>query len=427
MKLPRLGSACFAVSCAIVARAEAGVLTVGASGAAYTNIQSAVDAAVEGDTILIAPGVYPAFTVDAKSLSIVGGDPSQALAVSGPVVIENLAAGQVVLLAGQNFAIVSSDANGLEVQQNAGSVRVQGLRVQGGCDAFGLAGFPGAMVDHSSDVAFSDATIMGGAPCDWPGIGGDALHAAQSSIALYGVSLQGADGIANFFDAGSTGTNGGAACIATDGFMFASGTSFLGGAGADGSDGSGDCANGGTAAGSGGNGGNGLVLSGTGFARLFDCPTTGGAAGFVGGGTTCGASDGTSGIDTLIAPGATIIDQIAVHRTTHVEMPSHEQSAIPFTFEGSPGDRVFLLLSKSPRFSYNSNLEGVSLVRGPAFYRQYMGTIDASGQLHAGIGVASLPVGVDEVTWYAQTMVIDAFGLRLLGGPATLVVLDKKF
>ena len=36
----------------------------------FTDIQSAVDAAAEGDTILVEAGSYPTFQIDAKSVSI---------------------------------------------------------------------------------------------------------------------------------------------------------------------------------------------------------------------------------------------------------------------------------------------------------------------------------------------------------------------
>ena len=53
----------------LVSTSHAGVITVGPTGA-HTAIQPAVDAALDGDTILVAPGTYAPFTVDGKRLQI---------------------------------------------------------------------------------------------------------------------------------------------------------------------------------------------------------------------------------------------------------------------------------------------------------------------------------------------------------------------
>lgn len=57
----------------LVSPAAAGVLTVGPSGQMFTSPQAAVDAAVDGDVVLVHPGSYFAFTVDGKALAVVAG------------------------------------------------------------------------------------------------------------------------------------------------------------------------------------------------------------------------------------------------------------------------------------------------------------------------------------------------------------------
>src|SRR5688572_1658513 len=74
---------------ALPAIATAGhVRIVDASGSApFTSIQAAIDAAVDGDVLLVGAGTYPGFTVDGKGLVLLA--PSSAL-VTSAVVIANL-------------------------------------------------------------------------------------------------------------------------------------------------------------------------------------------------------------------------------------------------------------------------------------------------------------------------------------------------
>src|SRR6185436_16079297 len=72
--LPRLPRASLlAALLALAPLAHAGILTVGpaGSGAQFTEIQAAVDAALDDDVILVRPGTYAAVVVD-KPLRILG-------------------------------------------------------------------------------------------------------------------------------------------------------------------------------------------------------------------------------------------------------------------------------------------------------------------------------------------------------------------
>ncbi len=59
------GSALFLAASACARCAFADVLVVSATDGPYTTIQAAVTAAHDGDTLLVKPGSYSAFTVDA--------------------------------------------------------------------------------------------------------------------------------------------------------------------------------------------------------------------------------------------------------------------------------------------------------------------------------------------------------------------------
>ena len=120
----------------------AGVITVdGAGGANFTEIQPAIDAAVNGDVIVVAAGDYSTLTstvgpagasIDAKGLTLIA-DPSGGLVKVTWLTIKDVAAGQRVV--------------------------VRGVEV---------VGAPNALVNHGADVlncagavVFEDCTMTG--------------------------------------------------------------------------------------------------------------------------------------------------------------------------------------------------------------------------------------------------------------------------
>ena len=84
----------------------------------FADIQSAVDAAQDGDVLLVGAGTYPGFEIAAKALSVFGV-PAGGLGVTiaGNVEIEDLAAGTVV--------VSGLAARRLRVAQCAGHVAIQ--------------------------------------------------------------------------------------------------------------------------------------------------------------------------------------------------------------------------------------------------------------------------------------------------------------
>src|SRR5437867_7856524 len=86
------------------------VLVVDASGGgAFTQIQPAVDAAADGDTILVKSGTYGSFVVGDKGLAIVG-DAGASVQVAGAIRARNLAAGRTLVLENLDATGIS-DAN----------------------------------------------------------------------------------------------------------------------------------------------------------------------------------------------------------------------------------------------------------------------------------------------------------------------------
>src|SRR5689334_22547753 len=98
------------------------VWIVAPSGGQFTDVQPAVDAASAGDTILVKQGVYSGFTVDGKSLSIVGeiGSLPQ---IHGEILIEHLPAHRTFVLA--RLRAVSTNALAFVAQHNDGALRIE--------------------------------------------------------------------------------------------------------------------------------------------------------------------------------------------------------------------------------------------------------------------------------------------------------------
>ncbi len=98
---PTLALACFlSTACLLTAQTEWIVDAAGGGGSQFTDIQSAVDAAVDGDRILVRAGTYAGFTIDGKGLAVLG-DPGAGLFASAPsVTVRHIVAGQNVVVAG---------------------------------------------------------------------------------------------------------------------------------------------------------------------------------------------------------------------------------------------------------------------------------------------------------------------------------------
>ena len=67
----------------------------------FTSISTALTVALDGDALLVKPGNYTGFTVDAQSVSIVADGPGAL--VQGLMVVQNLGANQRVVLQGLIF------------------------------------------------------------------------------------------------------------------------------------------------------------------------------------------------------------------------------------------------------------------------------------------------------------------------------------
>jgi hypothetical protein len=404
-----------AVFAVIAAPALAGnVLVVDSSGGgAFTTIQSAVDAAADGDTILVKSGFYQGFTVNDRAVAVVA-DTNALVQVGTLVRVDNLASSRDALLVGLRIFVDVPGNYGVQLRHNMGSVRVEDCRLEN----LGYVG-EAAWVVNSQDVAYARCTIV----TSEPRFPGDALHVdgnpGSSNVAVYDSELRGGDGAdlcSSQWDCQPP-DGGSGAVVRSGSFFFAAGSLFHGGEGGRGSQYG--C---GLFCGSdGGWGGDGVRFIASGAAALLD---NGYHAGH--GAPTCSPCssnlDGGNGVE--IGGSPTMLDG----RARHLSIKNPRRERIPFRIEarGRPGDSVILYSSESTGFTYMPSRRGVLIPQNPTPPIQ-LGTIPANGILVYHHTVPDLGPGVQSKRIYFQALHTTPAGVKFLGSPVSLVVLDQAF
>jgi hypothetical protein len=414
------------------------VLVVDGQGhGTYTQIQPAVNAAVDGDTILVKAGSYFGFSVAAKGLSITA-DAGHTVVVTSPVSVVNLSAQSTVLIAGLEVHSNSSLVPTLDVQGNSGSVRIQSCTIQGFTSSCCADGSPAVHIANDLDVALNRCTLQGGAGacsdshCFTITAAGSALVAQSSQVALYDCILvggTGGDSLQPTCDSGA-GT-GGTACVLSDGFLFASNSRIEGGNGGHGSiTHSDDCAFP-CFPGSGGPGGGCIhVISGSPplpDVVLFADALTPGAGGVEGYDTGCGyiGNNGHAGIP-IVAPTGSVRETSGQGRRLAAPSVTRETHSIPLNLHGEPGEVVWIYFAEKPGYTFDPSLHGVNLTAtSPPARLVRLGTLPANGTLDTHIRLPDL--GVRSKTFFIQSVFGDPSNNGTLGTPLTLVELDSAF
>lgn len=426
------------------ALAQAGVIVVSSGGGGqYTNLQMAVNAASDGDTVLVKAGAYSSFTVTDKALTIVA-DGATPVTVYGTVVVQNLAASHAVVLTGLvvtgalTTSMADSPGAGLSVTGCAGPVRARTCRFEGSkgwgdgtssgsycCDPVNhFWGWPGAILSgNTAGVAFSMCALQGGRGsnaniycyCGTGGDGGDALSVSGTLVALYDCSLLGGKG----GDNGDLGGHGGAGCraktSATTCGVVASGCSFTGGHGGEGYD---------YLYSHGGDGGDGLVAESGTIAWLLDDTFAGGAPGLA-----CGGVLPYPGLPGVSQSGTGQSFSFTGTRLSLVApTPVREASSFQATFTGAPGSRVYLVATPGTGFQPIPSWNGVVLTESATRPRVVgMGTVPAGGTLIVPLSFPDLGPGVAAETRYLQTYLEDGSGGVQLGSFIPLTILDSAY
>ena len=421
----RRGAATFAALVSLAAAASAGVIVVDfAGGGDFTTVQAAVNAAAEGDTILIEPTAcsfctLSGFVVNGKSLTIVADTTAPPYAVPyQPILVWNLQPGQHVVLRGLRVAgTTPAEGAAIWLLDNAGSVWIEDCDLTGSLgqgDAPFLCavtadvpGGAGVEADGCAAVTIMSSTLHGGAGgnayLDPNGLhfnfqatdGGPGLLAKDSQVAVYASALIGGVGGSGHLCAEQA--DGGFGAVAESSMVLVAGCTVTGGV-----QGAGPPA---------GAPGGGLRSDGASSYELLD--------------TGVAAAPGGVTFDT--APG-TLTTYSGVARVFQATSPLREGQAGTLSIQGVQGDFVGFFWAFNSGFLPKPVYQGwfllnVGFVSGPYL----IGAIGSpTGEWSIPFVAPNLPPAAQ-----AQTFLLQAYfaypGGATLGSGTAFTLLDASF
>lgn len=388
----------------------ADVRVVAPSGAPYTTLQAAITAAADGDVVLVKSGDYAGATIDGKGLVVVE-DEGETVRLTSALVVQNVSAGQCVVLAG--LEVAAANAPALEARSIAGALRVEScvLRVS---PSFAVSSVPACELVDVADAVLAATHCTGGTTQNGILQGGAAVRATRGKLALYDCVLQGAPGV---YQAG----RGGFGLALVDGELFASNCDLRGGIGGPG----GVQFTGGPGCLAqfplpGGPGGDAVSLATAWPVRMLDCRPAGGAGG-AGGVTACGSQAASGAAGGAALGSTTIVPGVA--RTFSAAVVAREGQAHVLRVRGIPDERAWVFLAANGGHAFHAALAGVAAIQNPFLMRIPLGVIPSSGELVASLAVPELGPQVAASVRHAQVVCTSPAGLAL-AGPRVLVRLD---
>jgi hypothetical protein len=379
------------------------VLRVEPSGAngAFTSLQAAVDAAVDGDMVLIETGTYAGgLAIVGKSL-VVTADSGAAVSIIPPVAIANVGAAQSVTLCGITIEVNPfTEAQGLAISDCAGPVWIQDCTVPTSGSLF--APKDAVTIANSSAVVVQGASIQGQFAAGGLGRG---IFASGSGLHVYASTVQGGPGNTAF---GAPPNDGATAVHVSGGSAWIDASALLGGAGGF-PDPFSPCQ-------PAGNGGAALVLDGANpLVTLRASTLSGGPAGDGG-----GCPDGNPGVPSVVLAGTLATSPGAAHGMS-VAQPIREGQLVDVVFSGLPGELVFLLFNAYPGPHVFPGIPGAIQPGFPAFLVN-LGLTDGAGQKHLTLTLGD--IGNGGVPLWEQALF---FGLAegfALSNPRAVLHLD---
>lgn len=405
--------------------ASAQVLTVDDDApAGFPDIQGAIDAAGEGDLILVRTGDYPGFTLDGKALRIVA-DTGAAVEVE-PSRVRNLAAAQPVLIRGLSWTRESTapvTATLLVVEDCLGPVWLEECTIDGAAaDPVLVAG--ALRVEDCAGAVLVRCTVRGalGSPFlvgPGPFDGNDGLIARNAAVSVFESFLQGGDGATGWwtgFDTFVPSQAGGAGVRLDGGSLFAAGSTLRGGDGGDGADWQGaSCF-------SGRPGGSGLLIDGGGHADLLDLSVAGGAGGLA---SAPLCVDGSPGAPTQILAGtSTALPGVA--QALVAASPVCEGGLAAVTVQGTPGALAVLATSFSQGYTPSPAWLG-TLLLGPVPSVLVTVTIPTGGAAPLAFAIpAFLPPGTGLQILLQAGLVLPGGGGVVLSSGSAVTLLDAS-
>ena len=402
------------------ASARADLLVVGPPnvGGAYATIQQAVNAAQDGDVILVHAATSPAFTIDGKSLSVAAW-PGRKVDVQGTITVRNVPAGGVTVLEGLSAlgTLLYPKSNpGLLLQSNQGLVRVQNCFLKGGngngqtgCSNAGGGG-NGATIETTPKVLLEGCTIEGGygygdpvATCKG-GPGGHGVQSSGSALAIYDCKVTGGEGGTADVFTGATGGNGGDGIRTTSWGVFVSGGRVKGG-------------DGGSYCHTGGLGGDGMHVDAA-LARILDAQVLRGEAGR----NYNGVQNGIPGVPTSGTGVFTFLsgDSIALDTSSVVS----DEDRLVLEVSGEPEHEVWLFISRRPDQRWLEGMNGFATFPGTTKTTVLpIGAIPWTGTLLAEVP-ALAPLAGNAGPMWIQAMARSPQGEFVYSDPRVALVLD---
>ena len=376
----------------------------GGAGVDFTDLATAVTAALDGDVLLVKAGTYAGFALDGKGLAICA-EAGETVRLSAGFSIENVPASSRAIVRGIGVDFLLGDRS--RVRNNAGWIGIEDCAFDG-LDPLLDVTLNGALAIEASTVVLVRCEIAGGWTQEWPGFEtgcGVALDGAE--LFAYGCTITGAHG----YDSGAgAGAGGGPGLLAVDSFLLASGCTLLGGNGGNGGADALGC-------GDGGDGGPGLASAGSASVHLQDTSTAGGPAGSGG----LGCADGARGA--AIVGASTPLAGTA--RSLEVESPVRMGTLAHNVFTGDPGELAILGISLAPDALFFPPWFGAFAIQLPQLTAP-VGFIAATGKLEADFAVP-LIAGFQALQLYEQAAFLAPSGAITLSAPSYPLVLDAAF
>ncbi len=380
---------CLAASClmgpAILAQGQLWIVDqAGGPGVDFTAIQPAIDAAGEGDTIVIhgSPAPYAGFTIDGKSL-VVKEEVGHTVSCGGTSNVVNINGAQSVtlrgLLASHLRLMASSGTILLEEWGDHTSTIIKDSEVE-------VLACASAVLSRCNLRAYEPAASV------------PALLISGSTVHLYETGVTG--NTPTSISAGK----GGDGVVVVNSFLFASGSSFVGGQGTGASTS--------TCTGTPGAGGDGLVTSGSSSVYLLGTLLL---PGFPGMSCEGGGSMGEtwSGIPPILVAGHP--------RDYAISSLADGGSSASVTYDGEAGDVVFSLVALGADPLFLLDLAGTLVTAIPPILVPH-GPAGASGDLAVTVPLPALPPGIEAFGVYVQGAAISAVGAAVLAAPSHLTI-----